>query len=349
MYFFAVALLISFYFVARGLTANSTSRDARISLSVGERMTDHELQKIYSDAKRDFNRLDKNGGSILGPMLVKRDVGSDGHKKVQRFIADTLRDSGFMVTFDNFTEQTPYGMKEFSNIIGIKTPAAKKRLLMAAHYDSKYFKEFDFIGATDSSVPVALLLDLCKSVGPKLSTNPDDTTLQLVFFDGEEAFKDWTSTDSLYGARHLAEKWDKELEISTKNALPGLSTSEIKLIDLFVLLDLIGAPNPTFLPLIPETKNVFYELAALENRLYTKGFVSQKYLRPRSTIGVSGISDDHEPFLKKSVKILHLIATPFPDVWHKQGDNAQNLDQAVINNFAVLMRTFVFSYLNLAP
>lgn len=29
-----------------------------------------------------------------------------------------------------------------------------------------------------------------------------DTTLQLVFFDGEEAFKDWTATDSIYGARY---------------------------------------------------------------------------------------------------------------------------------------------------
>lgn len=32
--------------------------------------------------------------------------------------------------------------------------------------------------------------------------DPDSlTTLQLVFFDGEEAFKDWTHTDSIYGAR----------------------------------------------------------------------------------------------------------------------------------------------------
>ena len=29
----------------------------------------------------------------------------------------------------------------------------------------------------------------------------DDTMLQLIFFDGEEAFKDWTATDSIYGAR----------------------------------------------------------------------------------------------------------------------------------------------------
>lgn len=28
-----------------------------------------------------------------------------------------------------------------------------------------------------------------------------DTTLQLVFFDGEEAFHAWTDEDSIYGAR----------------------------------------------------------------------------------------------------------------------------------------------------
>lgn len=28
-----------------------------------------------------------------------------------------------------------------------------------------------------------------------------ETTLQLIFLDGEEAIKDWTDTDSIYGAR----------------------------------------------------------------------------------------------------------------------------------------------------
>jgi len=32
-------------------------------------------------------------------------------------------------------------------------------------------------------------------------------SLQFLFLDGEEAFKEWTATDSIYGARHLAEKW----------------------------------------------------------------------------------------------------------------------------------------------
>ena len=31
-----------------------------------------------------------------------------------------------------------------------------------------------------------------------------DYSLQLIFFDGEEAFKTWSSEDSIYGSRQLA-------------------------------------------------------------------------------------------------------------------------------------------------
>lgn len=71
-----------------------------------------------------------------------------------------------------------------------------------------------FVGATDSAVPCAIMLDLAEALNKLLderkerleSGEEDDedvaeTTLQLVFFDGEEAFKDWTATDSVYGAR----------------------------------------------------------------------------------------------------------------------------------------------------
>lgn len=37
-----------------------------------------------------------------------------------------------------------------------------------------------------------------------------DITPQIVFFDGEEAYNTWTATDSIYGARHLAQKWEQE-------------------------------------------------------------------------------------------------------------------------------------------
>ena len=58
------------------------------------------------------------------------------------------------------------------------------------------------------------MLDLAETLDPLLNKRQqrledgeeDDedvaqTTLQLVFFDGEEAFKEWSDTDSIYGAR----------------------------------------------------------------------------------------------------------------------------------------------------
>lgn len=71
-----------------------------------------------------------------------------------------------------------------------------------------------FVGATDSAMPCAMMLDLAEILDPLLNSRLErlengleddedisETTLQLVFFDGEEAFKDWTATDSIYGAR----------------------------------------------------------------------------------------------------------------------------------------------------
>lgn len=78
-----------------------------------------------------------------------------------------------------------------------------------------------FLGATDSAAPCAMLLDLAQALTPalrarktRLANASDDedefdereaaqTTLQIVFFDGEEAFHDWTATDSIYGSRYV--------------------------------------------------------------------------------------------------------------------------------------------------
>lgn len=67
-----------------------------------------------------------------------------------------------------------------------------------------------------------MLLDLAQALTPALrarqtrlanGSDEDDedederkaaqTTLQIVFFDGEEAFHDWTATDSIYGSRYV--------------------------------------------------------------------------------------------------------------------------------------------------
>ena len=56
---------------------------------------------------------------------------------------------------------------EFTNIVATLDPTAPRRLVLACHYDSK--KLPNFIGATDSSVPCAMLLDLAIGLQQKLN------------------------------------------------------------------------------------------------------------------------------------------------------------------------------------
>lgn len=56
-----------------------------------------------------------------------------------------------------------------------------------------------------------MLLDLAEQMQDALTKHKKcsdrNVTLQFIFFDGEEAFVEWNAADSIYGARHLAEKW----------------------------------------------------------------------------------------------------------------------------------------------
>ena len=74
--------------------------------------------------------------------------------------------SRWNVTQHSFNDSTPYGMKTFTNIIATLDPEVDRRLVLAAHYDSKLIK--NFLGATDSALSVALLLDLALTLDQKL-------------------------------------------------------------------------------------------------------------------------------------------------------------------------------------
>ena len=72
------------------------------------------------------------------------------------------------MTEHSFEDSTPFGTKPFTNIIATLDPHVDRRLVLAAHYDSKYLKNQVFLGATDSALSVALLLDLALTLDQKL-------------------------------------------------------------------------------------------------------------------------------------------------------------------------------------
>ncbi len=79
-----------------------------------------------------------------------------------------LNCSRWNITEHSFEDDTPLGRKPFTNIIATLDPHVSKRLVLAAHYDSKILTGKQFLAATDSALPVALLLDLALTLDEKL-------------------------------------------------------------------------------------------------------------------------------------------------------------------------------------
>lgn len=288
---------------------------------------------------------------ILKPMLIERVPDTEGNlftqEHIKHWMGNRLR---WHIDEDSFQEKTPYHVKSFRNIIATLDPTAKRFLVLACHFDSKYFKDFTFIGATDSAVPCSMMIDLARTLNYSLhngkGVEASDVSLQFLFLDGEEAFKEWTATDSIYGARHLAEKWK-----ATPHPHDELSTV-LDGIDAFVLLDLIGAEHPKFSNFFPHaTSKLFNRLKSIESKLHKAGelekhYSANDYFTSRN-IYSGGIEDDHIPFLRKGVPILHMISAPFPDVWHTERDNESALHYPTINNLNKILRIFISEYLHL--
>ncbi|EDQ88338.1 uncharacterized protein MONBRDRAFT_9158 [Monosiga brevicollis MX1] len=122
----------------------------------------------------------------------------------------------------------------------------------------------------------------------------------------------------------------------------------LKTIELFILLDLIGGPQPNFISLQKPTDKHFGRMADLERRLDRLGLLEQHsamYLNDGYRGRRPLIEDDHIPFVKRHVPVLHLIPTPFPRTWHTIEDNLESLDWPSIANLHKITTAFVAQYL----
>ncbi|KAJ1967469.1 hypothetical protein IWQ62_001841 [Dispira parvispora] len=294
-------------------------------------------------------RLDPLEGDLLTPFLIKRVPGTMNNTRVQEYILGKMKALGWHIDLDAFSDDTPLGRIDFRNIIATKNPQAPRRLVLSAHFDSKYYppEKGVFIGATDSAVPCALLLELAETLDKFLDEQADSPiTLQLIFFDGEESFMNESREDFIWGSKHLAKVWEEVPGQSTISSNITRSVAPIRQIELMVLLDLLGAGSPSFPDYFPNTSKMFHQLAQLESRLKKLFLLSPGPSYFDTVNGYRGsVLDDHVPFIDRDVPVLHLIPSPFPKVWHTMDDNEEALVTDAILNFSVLMRAFVASYL----
>jgi Zn-dependent M28 family amino/carboxypeptidase len=230
-----------------------------------------------------------------------RPIGSASHKKLEQYILSHLK--GDQVEEDAFTADTPEGKFPVRNIIA-KYPGSKDGIIViAGHYDTNYpLRNSAFVGANDGGSSTALLLEIAHQLRGK---SRDGYSVWLVWADGEEAVKQWSESDSLYGSRHLAERWDKD--------------GTLKKIKAFLLADMVGdvdlnierEQNST-----PWLEDLVYQAAT------DLGYQSHFYAR-------SGpIEDDHIPFVRRGVPCVDLIDFDYGYgnvFWHTPQDTLDKL------------------------
>lgn len=251
---------------------------------------------------------------------------------------------------DEFTDSTPVGEVKFANIIASSNPNACRQLVLACHYDSKMMA--GFLGATDSAVPCAMLLKLSEtfnksfrsSESEELDVAKDSLGLRFIFFDGEEAFENWSQTDSLYGSRHLAQKWSSQ---SAPGHCPG--KNELSRIELFVLLDLIGTVDTTFVMYNRPLKHHYEAMQSYEKSYLTKSGLTAGQAKRESAfkgryVPLDFVEDDHVPFKQRGVPILSLLASPFPSVWHTINDDYKAIDYPRTRRILYVLEEFVANY-----
>ncbi|HEX4771050.1 MAG TPA: M28 family peptidase [Bryobacteraceae bacterium] len=222
-------------------------------------------------------------------------------QRLRAWITSQLSPLGGQLIPDTFDAQTPDGMRRMSNII-LKFPGSSgKAVVISGHYDTLYKPMLQFVGANDAGSSTGFLVEVARVLAR--SKHPDD--LYIVFFDGEEAIREWTETDSLYGSRHLAAKWGADGTLSRIKAL--------------INVDMIGDANLDIL----NDDNSSQPLRALMWQAANKLGDGKYFLRQRS-----GIDDDHIPFVQAGVNALDIIDYdygPQNSYWHTAADTMDKL------------------------
>jgi glutaminyl-peptide cyclotransferase len=229
----------------------------------------------------------------LGP----RPIGSENHKKVEKYILAHLK--GDNVEQDAFDIHPTEGTFPVRNIIA-KFPGTRDGIIViASHYDTNWpLRNTSYIGANDGASSSALLLEIANQLrGKKL----EGYSVWLLWDDAEESMKlPWDDPESLYGVRHLADKWQTD--------------GTLKKIKAFILEDMIGDADLN-----------------IEHDAYSTPWLEDLILKAATQLGYQshffartmGVTDDHIPFVQRGVPSADLIDFDYGynDVFHHTTDD----------------------------
>ena len=240
------------------------------------------------DSSRAYEHMRRQVG--FGP----RPAGSAALARCREYILTELAAVGIEVREDAFEATTPLGAVQMVNVVATIPGRRTERIALATHYDTKLFREFRFVGASDGASSTAAVLELARV----LATRQNEFTIELLFFDGEEAVVDWfRNNDNTYGSRRYVQV--------------AQETGSLEGLEALLLLDMIGDRDLTIrqdansTPWLTDT--IWTSAAALG---YQAQFLAER----------TNIEDDHVPFVRAGIPSVDIIDLAYP-AWHTAQDD----------------------------
>lgn len=264
---------------------------------------------------------------------------SEAHAQCVEYFIDFFNDKADTVYVQNFRTRLYNGRGiDGKNIIASFNPNAKKRILLAAHYDSRPFADHDpdekkwntpIDGANDGASGVGVLMEIAR----QLKNNPINTGVDIILFDledyGAPAYANvMTNDDWALGSQY----WSKNPHIYGYRAYFG------------ILLDMVGAPNPKFpkeyysQQFAPSLSNDVWRMA---RELGYSDYFTNELGHP--------INDDHiyVNVIAKipMIDIIHLEnneESSFYPYWHTVKDNIEQIDPKTLGMVGDVVMNVVY-------
>lgn len=261
------------------------------------------------------------------------------HEACKNWLVSKFRSYGATVIEQNFQAKRYDGKPaDGTNIIAQYNPSVGKRILLAAHWDSRHIadsplsterKTEPVLGADDGGSGVAVLLEIAR----QLQLKPVEIGIDLVLFDSEDLGDDDSKEPAAANTWCLGTQyWARNLHAPNYHPQYG------------ILLDMVGSKGAQF-PIeqysYQAAREVVDEVWQLADNLgYSNYF-------PKTQGG--GVTDDHvfvnEIAKIKMIDIINHSATTktgFGAHWHTHDDDMDIIDRKTLKSVGQLMLAVIY-------
>lgn len=263
---------------------------------------------------------------------------TEAHRQCATWFAEKLRSFGAEVIEQKFQSKAFDGtILNGYNVIAQYNPEAKRRIVLAAHWDTRPWSDSDpdpanrkksFDSADDGPSAVGVLLELARV----FQTQPlQNIGVDIVLFDLEDYGTESTPTkDNTYTWGLGSQYWSRNFHVPGYRAMYG------------VLLDMVGGANPSF---YIEDISVKFAPAIVQkvwNLAESEGYGA---IFPKKSGGA--VTDDHF-YVNTIAKIpmIDIINKPdgksFPYYHHTQKDDMNVIDPYTLQIVGKLMVKLIY-------